>query len=63
MANQIARSVEEINEARFRAQKAAFAADDAGDTDDAATAAYDLLQWVFGDSDVDPTSEMGEEDE
>lgn len=62
MADKIARSVEEINEARFRAQKAAFAADDAGDTDDVASTAYDLLQWIFGDSDNDPTTEMGDDE-
>lgn len=62
MADKIARGVEEINEARFRAQRAAFAADDAGETDEAASAVYDLLQWIFGDSDNDPTSEMGEDD-
>lgn len=58
MADQIVRSTEEINDARVRAQMVAFAADDAGDTDDAASAAYDILQWLFGDSDVDPTVEM-----
>jgi hypothetical protein len=64
MAEQIRRSVAELSEARKRAQTAAFAADDAGDQDDAASTAYDLLQWIFGDSDVDPTTEMGmEEDE
>lgn len=62
MADKIARSVEEINEARFRAQKAAFAADDAGDTDDVASTAYDLLQWIFGDSDNDPITEMGDDE-
>jgi hypothetical protein len=61
MANEIVRSTEEINDARVRAQMVSFAADDAGDTDEAASAAYDVLQWLFGDSDVDPTVEMFEQ--
>jgi hypothetical protein len=60
---QIARTADEINEARLRAQKAAFAADDAGETDDAASAVYDVLQWVLGDLGDDPTIEMAEDDD
>lgn len=62
---QIARTADEINEARNRAQKVSFAADDAGDSDDAAEAVYQALQWVLGDTDTDPTVEMakGEDDE
>ena len=59
---QIIRTAEEIDAARFRAQKAAFDADDAGDTDDAAEAVYGFIQWMFGDSGTDPTLEMAEED-
>lgn len=58
---QIARTADEISEARFRAQKAAFAAEDAGETDDAASAVYDVLQWVLGDLGDDPTIEMAED--
>jgi hypothetical protein len=61
MADQIVRSTEEINAARFRAQKASFDADDAGDTDDASTAVYEFTQWLFGDTDIDPTTEMGDD--
>ena len=57
----IMRTVEEIDAARFRAQKAAFDAEDAGATDDAAEAAYGVLQWLLGDSDNDPTLEMAED--
>lgn len=58
------RSAEEVDQARQRAQAAAFAAEDREMTDDAANAIYDLLQWLAGDSDVDPTEEMGaDEDE
>jgi len=59
---QIIRTAEEIDAARDRAQKAAFDAEDAGDTYDAAEAVYGFIQWIFGDSDTDPTLEMAEED-
>lgn len=58
---QIVRTVEEIDQARFRAQKAAFTAEDAGDHDEGAEAAYAVLQWIFGDDSTDPTLEMAEE--
>lgn len=56
----VVRTDEEIQAAWNRAQKAAFDADDAGETDDAASTAYDLLQWLTGNGDTDPTIEMGE---
>jgi hypothetical protein len=59
----IARSPVDINEARNRAQVAAFAAEDNDETDDAASAVYDFCQWLFGDSDTDPTVEMVESDD
>jgi hypothetical protein len=59
---QIIRTVEDIDAARFRAQKAAFAAQDDDEFDDAAEAAYGVLQWILGNSDTDPTLEMAEED-
>jgi hypothetical protein len=58
---QIIRTVEEIDAARCRAQKAAFAADDAGDSDETAEAVYGVLQWIFGDDSTDPTLEMAED--
>lgn len=59
----VERTEKEINAARDRAQKAAFDAEDKGGTDAAASAVYDVLQWLMGDSDVDPTEEMGLDDE
>lgn len=56
----VVRTDEEIQAAWNRSQKAAFDAEDAGETDDAASAAYDLLQWLTGNTDTDPTIEMGE---
>jgi hypothetical protein len=61
MASIIVRSDAQIEAARLRAQKAAFAAEVSGDTDDAAETAYSLLQWLTGNDDADPTAEMGEE--
>lgn len=55
---QVARTADEISEARNRAQKVSFAAEDAGEQDEAAEAAYQALQWVLGDTDTDPTVEM-----
>lgn len=60
MAVQITRTDEELQDAWNRAQKAAFDAEDAGETDDAASAVYDLFQWMTGNSDADPTAEMGD---
>jgi hypothetical protein len=57
----IIRTEEEIYQAMLRAQKAAFAAEDAGDTDDGAEAAYGVFQWLRGDSGNDPTLEMTED--
>jgi len=56
----IMRTTEEIDAARYRAQKAAFAAQDNGEFDDAAEAVYGVLQWIFGDDSNDPTTEMAE---
>jgi hypothetical protein len=61
MAFEVRRTPEEIEQARQRAQKAAFAAEDRDQADDAANAVYDLLQWLAGDSDADPTEEMGDD--
>jgi hypothetical protein len=58
---QVARSAEEISAARFRAQKVSFAAEDAQAPDEAAEAVYQVLQWVLGDEDTDPTLEMDED--
>jgi hypothetical protein len=58
---QIRRTVEEIDAARYRAQKAAFDASDNGDTDEPAEAVYGVLQWIFGDDGNDPTLEMAED--
>lgn len=63
MAFEIKRTPEEIEQARYRAQAAAFAAEDREEHDDAASAVYDLLQWLAGDSDVDPTEEMGADED
>lgn len=63
MAGKIVRSAAEISAARDRAQRAAFDAEDAGDTDEAASAVYEFTQWLFGDSDTDPTEEMGQGDD
>lgn len=57
--NSIIRGPAEVNAAGMRAQKASFAAEDAGDTDDAAEAVYTFYQWLTGNTDVDPTEEMG----
>jgi hypothetical protein len=54
----IIRTDEEIEAARERAQACAFAAEDAGDTDDGASAVYEFCQWLQGHSDIDPTLEM-----
>ena len=59
---QIVRTVEEIDAARYRAQKASFDAEDSGETFDEAEAVYQVLQWILGDIDADPTLEMAEED-
>jgi hypothetical protein len=59
----VARTAEEISEARARAQKAAFDAEDSGQDDEVASAVYDTLQWILGDSDVDPTEEMGDDED
>jgi len=61
MALKIVRTPEEIDAMRQRAQAAAFAAEDQGGEDEAASAIYDALQYLFGDSDIDPTEEMGED--
>jgi hypothetical protein len=47
----IQRSGSEIEKLRLDAQKAAFAAEDAGDTDDFAEGIYQTIQWLFGDGD------------
>lgn len=49
-----------IEKAWERAQKAAFAASDAGEADDYAEACYSLLQWLAGYQD-DPTLDLEEE--
>jgi hypothetical protein len=58
----IARTADEINEARNRAQQVSFAAEDDPEQegDEVADAVYQTLQWVLGDADVDPTVEMAE---
>jgi hypothetical protein len=58
----IIRTDEQMNAARDRAQATAFAAEDAGETDDAANAVYELFQWLEGNTDTDPTAEMSPED-
>jgi hypothetical protein len=57
---QVARTAEEISEARGRVQTVAFAAEDAGESDEVAEAVYQALQWVLGDTDVDPTIELAD---
>lgn len=57
----IVRSEQEIDQAWERAQRAAYAATDAGDTDDYAEACYGILQWLTGNQDNDPTLELDEE--
>jgi hypothetical protein len=59
----IIRSDDELAAARDRAQAATFKAEDAGDTDEGASAVYELFQWMTGNSDTDPTAEMGEDEE
>jgi hypothetical protein len=59
MAAEVVRTQDEIDAAAMRAQKASFEAEDAGDTDDAAEAIYSFWQWMTGNSDTDPTDEMG----
>lgn len=61
MAAQIVKSAEEIEVAAMRAQKASFAAEDEGDTDDLAEGIYSFWQWMTGNSDVDPTLELGDD--
>lgn len=63
MALTIIRSEAEIQGAWNRSQKAAFDAEDAGDSDDVAEAVYEFIQWLTGSSDSDPTAEMGEGDD
>jgi hypothetical protein len=60
MAAQRVRTDDEIDAAAMRAQKASFAAEDEGDTDDAAEAIYSFWQWMTGNRTDDPTAEMGE---
>jgi hypothetical protein len=62
---EIARTADEISEARFRAQAVSFADDDpyTEGGDEVAEAVYQTLQWVLGDADTDPTVEMAESDE
>jgi hypothetical protein len=59
--SKIVRTEDEIEAARERAQATAFAAEDAGDTDDGASAVYEFCQWLQGNSDIDPTLEMSPE--
>jgi hypothetical protein len=56
----IIRTEVEIYDAAMRAQKAAFAAEDSGDMDDAAEAIYSFWQWMTGNRSDDPTAEMAE---
>jgi hypothetical protein len=62
MAMEIVRSGDQIEEAWARAQRASFAASDAGDTDDYAEAMYGLLQWLTGNRDDDPTLELDDDE-
>lgn len=57
----VIRTADEIDQARKRAQQASFAADDAGEMDEPAEAVYQFTQWLFGDTDTDPTLEMTED--
>lgn len=57
----IKRTVEDITNAAMRAQKATFAAEDDGGSDEAAEAIYSFWQWITGNSNTDPTAEMGED--
>jgi hypothetical protein len=61
----VARTAEEINEARNRAQQVSFAAEDDPEQegDEVAEAVYQTLQWVLGDSDTDPTVEMAADED
>jgi hypothetical protein len=65
MAVAVARTAQEIDEARQRAQRVSFAAEDNDSSDEAAEATYQVLQWVLGDRDDDPTQELAvdEDDE
>ena len=57
MGLQIVRTPDEIESAYNRAQAETFAAEDAGLTADEASAQYQLLRWLAGHEDTDPTIE------
>lgn len=61
MAFRIVRTPDQIEAAHYRAQAAAFAAEDQGGTDEAADAIYRFGRWLQGHDDTDPTEEMGED--
>jgi hypothetical protein len=63
MTEKIVRTVAEIAAARDRARKASFALEDAEGDNAVEETSYQTLQWVLGNTDVDPTVEMGADDE
>jgi hypothetical protein len=63
MAEFIARTLKEVQDVRDQAQKLTFRAEDNGDTDETASAVYDVLQWLLGNSDTDPREGVLEDDE
>lgn len=53
----VIRTIEEIASLHEAAQTAAFAAEDAGDTDEHAEGVYATLQWLTGNTDNDPMAD------
>ena len=53
----VTRTPAEIGAVFAVAQKAAFEAEDSGDTDDHAEGVYATLQWLAGNTDVSPVDD------
>jgi hypothetical protein len=63
MAEFIARTLKEVQDVRDQARKLTYRAEDKGETDPGASAAYDVLQWLLGNDDTDPREGVLEDDE
>lgn len=57
---QVTRTPDQVESLFFASQAASFKASDSGDTDDYAEAIYATLQWLTGNSDVNPMDEYDE---